>query len=112
MILPEEKYELDGKEILLRSANENADDANMLIDYLGIEKINAFIRKIGCPDTNADEVHAMNDAGGYFALYCGHDHKNSFVAHVHDLDLGYSPTCGFGCYGPKSRLRATNLLRI
>lgn len=60
---------------------------------------------IGCPDTNADEVHAMNDAGGYFALYCGHDHKNSFVAHVHDLDLGYSPTCGFGCYGPKSRLR-------
>ena len=34
MILREEKYELDGKEILLRSANENADDANMLIDYL------------------------------------------------------------------------------
>ena len=34
MILPEEKYELDGKEILLRSANENADDADMLIDYL------------------------------------------------------------------------------
>ena len=34
MILPEEKYELDGKEILLRSARENADDANMLIDYL------------------------------------------------------------------------------
>ena len=30
MILREEKYELDGKEILLRSANENADDANML----------------------------------------------------------------------------------
>lgn len=60
---------------------------------------------IGCPDENAGEVHAMNDAGGYFALYCGHDHKNSFVAHAHDLDLGYSPTCGFGCYGPKSRLR-------
>ena len=34
MILREEKYELDGKEILLRIANENADDANMLIDYL------------------------------------------------------------------------------
>ena len=34
MILREEKYELDGKEILLRSANENVDDANMLIDYL------------------------------------------------------------------------------
>ena len=34
MILPEEKYELDGKEILLRSAKENTDEANMLIDYL------------------------------------------------------------------------------
>lgn len=29
---------------------------NMLIDYLGIEKINAFIRKIGCPDT---KLHRM-----------------------------------------------------
>lgn len=34
MVLTEEKYELDGREILLRSANESADDANMLIDYL------------------------------------------------------------------------------
>lgn len=24
----------------------------------------------------------MRDAGGYFALYCGHDHKNAFVGHV------------------------------
>lgn len=32
MVLAEEKYELDGKEIVLRSAN--ADDADMLIDYL------------------------------------------------------------------------------
>ena len=32
MILAEEKYELDGKEIVLRSAN--TDDADMLIEYL------------------------------------------------------------------------------
>ena len=32
MILADEKYELNGKEILLRSAS--ADDADMLLDYL------------------------------------------------------------------------------
>jgi len=32
VILAEEKYELDGKEVLLRSATP--DDADMLIDYL------------------------------------------------------------------------------
>ena len=34
------------------------------------------------------EVDALREAGGYFALFCGHDHKNSFVGHVHDIDLG------------------------
>ena len=48
-----------------------------------------------CADENVGEVEALRDAGGYFALFCGHDHKNSFVGHVHDIDLGYAPTCGF-----------------
>lgn len=34
MILTEEKYELAGKEIVLRSANAGPDDADMLIHYL------------------------------------------------------------------------------
>lgn len=60
---------------------------------------------IGCSDENVGQVDAMRRAGGYFALFCGHDHKNSFVGHVDGLDLGYAPTCGFESYGPKSRLR-------
>lgn len=64
---------------------------------------------IGCADVNVGQIEAMRKAGGYFALYCGHDHKNSFVGHVHDMDLGYAPTCGFTCYGPKSRLRGIRL---
>lgn len=60
---------------------------------------------IGCADANVGEVDTLREAGGYFALFCGHDHKNSFVGHVHDIDLGYAPTCGFECYGPKSRFR-------
>lgn len=67
---------------------------------------------IGCADENVGEVEALRDAGGYFALYCGHDHKNSFVGHVHGLDLGYAPTCGFEAYGPKSRLRGIRLFEF
>ena len=55
---------------------------------------------------------ALHEAGGYFALFCGHDHKNSFVGHVHDIDLGYAPTCGFECYGPKSRFRGIRLFEF
>lgn len=34
-------------------------------------------RLIGCADENVGEVDALREAGGYFALFCGHDHKNS-----------------------------------
>ncbi|MBT1167169.1 metallophosphoesterase family protein [Bifidobacterium simiarum] len=64
---------------------------------------------IGCADTNCGEVEAMREAGGYFALFAGHDHKNAFVGHVDGLDLGYAPTCGFTSYGPKSALRGIRL---
>ena len=67
---------------------------------------------IGCADENVGEVAAMRNAGGYFALFCGHDHKNSFVAHADGLDLGYAPTCGFECYGPKSRYRGVRLFEF
>ncbi|KFI83942.1 putative phosphohydrolase [Bifidobacterium reuteri DSM 23975] len=67
---------------------------------------------IGCADENVGEVDAMREAGGYFALFCGHDHKNAFVGHVHGLDLGYAPTCGFECYGPKSRYRGIRLFEF
>ncbi|KFI47958.1 metallophosphoesterase family protein [Bifidobacterium amazonense] len=67
---------------------------------------------IGCADDNVGEVDAMRRAGGYFALFCGHDHKNSFVGHVDGIDLGYAPTCGFECYGPKSRYRGVRLFEF
>lgn len=67
---------------------------------------------IGCADENVGQVEAMRQAGGYFALFCGHDHKNAFVGHVHGMDLGYAPTCGFECYGPKSRLRGVRLFEF
>ena len=68
--------------------------------------------QIGCADVNVGEVEALRSAGGYFGLYVGHDHKNSFVGHVHGLDLGYCPTCGFESYGPESRNRAIRLFEF
>ena len=59
-----------------------------------------------------DIAPADATAGGYFALSCGHDHKNSFVGHAHDIELGYAPTCGFECYGPKSRFRGIRLFEF
>ena len=35
---------------------------------------------IGCADENVGEVDALREAGGYFALFCGHDHRNAIVA--------------------------------
>ena len=64
---------------------------------------------IGCADVNCGEVEAMRKAGGYFALFAGHDHKNAFVGRVDGFDLGYAPTCGFTSYGPKSALRGIRL---
>ncbi|KAA8829276.1 metallophosphoesterase [Bifidobacterium tissieri] len=64
---------------------------------------------IGCPDEDCGEVDTMRNAGGYFALFTGHDHKNAFIGHVDGMDLGYAPTCGFESYGPKSALRGIRL---
>ncbi|RSX51109.1 metallophosphoesterase [Bifidobacterium callimiconis] len=64
---------------------------------------------IGCPDEDCGEVDTLRRTGGYFALFTGHDHKNSFIGHVDGLDLGYAPTCGFESYGPKSALRGIRL---
>ena len=31
---------------------------------------------------------------------------------MHDIDLGYAPTCGVECYGPKSRYRGIRLFEF
>ncbi len=62
-----------------------------------------------CSERAVGEVEAMRRAGGYFALYCGHDHKNTFVATIDGMDYGYAPTCGFRSYGPHASDRALRL---
>ena len=55
---------------------------------------------ISCPDENTGEVDALVEEGSFFALYCGHNHKNTLICRYRGMDLGYAPTTGFGAYGP------------
>ncbi|MDR3345408.1 MAG: metallophosphoesterase family protein [Oscillospiraceae bacterium] len=53
------------------------------------------------PDENTGEFAAMLEKGDVFAMYVGHDHKNSWAAHhPAGIDLGYCPGAGFNTYGP------------
>ncbi|EFA22721.1 Ser/Thr phosphatase family protein [Bifidobacterium gallicum DSM 20093 = LMG 11596] len=62
-----------------------------------------------CGETNTGEVQAMRQAGGYFALFAGHDHSNTFIGDIGNFELGYAPTAGFTSYGPKAADRALRL---
>lgn len=65
-----------------------------------------------CSEHNSGEVRAMKNAGGYFALFCGHDHTNLFITHHDGLDMGYTPTCGFTSYGPRGKDHALRVFEF
>jgi hypothetical protein len=67
---------------------------------------------VSCPDTDAGEFAAMQESGGYFALFAGHDHRNAYVGEVDGILLGATPTCGFGSYGPPAPRRAARLFEF
>lgn len=56
--------------------------------------------RICSPEKNVGEFELLRDNGKVMAVFCGHDHKNDFVGQVDGIDLGYTPSGGFACYGP------------
>ncbi len=52
------------------------------------------------PDVNTGEFELLWSNGNVMGVFCGHDHKNDFVGRLDGIDLGYTPSCGFACYGP------------
>lgn len=52
------------------------------------------------PDVNAGEFEILQESGNVAGVFCGHDHKNDFLGQVGGINLGYTPSCGFACYGP------------
>lgn len=59
----------------------------------------SFREAVSAPDNNAREFESLREKGDIFAVYCGHDHRNSFVGNWGGIDLGYTPSCGFHDYG-------------
>lgn len=50
-----------------------------------------------------DEFEQLKKQGDVFAVYCGHDHYNSFIGKVDGIDLGYCPGAGYNTYGIRQR---------
>ena len=86
MILTEEKYELNGKEILLRSANP--EDAGMLIDYL-----KTVTRETGFLMTYPDEVkYTIDEEVKFINRYNEAENCLLMLAFV---DGDYAGNCSF-----------------
>ena len=49
------------------------------------------------------EFEQLKKQGDVFAVYCGHDHYDSFIGTVDGIDLGYCPGAGYNTYGIKQR---------
>lgn len=113
MIFNEEKYELDGKEIVLRSAN--ADDADLLIDYLKI--VTGETRFLMCEAdevkfTTEDEINFIEEhnksedallilayVNGEYAGNCSFEGKSSSRRVKHRAGIGialFQKYTGFG----------------
>lgn len=51
------------------------------------------------PNNNTGEFDAISECGDVMAVFVGHDHKNSFVGTYNGIDLGFTNSSGFNCYG-------------
>lgn len=54
------------------------------------------------PNENTGEFDALSECGDVKAVFVGHDHKNSFVGRYKNIDLGFTQSCGFNCYGNRT----------
>ncbi len=61
-----------------------------------------FLEPPSVPNENTGEFDALNECGDVMAVFVGHDHKNSFVGRYKNIDLGFTQSCGFNCYGNRS----------
>ena len=51
------------------------------------------------PDINTGEFEALSEKGNVLGVYVGHDHKNSYVGKVGNIDVGFTQSAGFNVYG-------------
>ena len=55
----------------------------------------------GCAPSGAStgEFEALSEKGDVLGVYVGHDHKNSYVGKVGNIDVGFTHSAGFNVYG-------------
>ena len=59
-----------------------------------------LLEAVSVPDSDRQGVRKpCGSWDDIFAVYCGHDHRNSLVGRWLGVDLGYTPSCGFNDYG-------------
>ena len=51
------------------------------------------------PDINTGEFEALSEKDDVLGVYVGHDHKNSYVGKVGNIDVGFTQSAGFNVYG-------------
>ena len=52
-----------------------------------------------CSAIENEEFQILKKYGNVLGVFCGHDHKNDFLAKYEGIDLAYTPSCGFASYG-------------
>lgn len=88
MVFAEEKYELGGKAIMLRSANANKNDADMLIDYL--KTVTGETRFLMC---EPDEVKYTTD--DELSFIKEHNESDNALLILVFVDGEYAGNCSF-----------------
>lgn len=60
----------------------------------GFETMGTRAEKECSPALNSGIFHCMVETGNVFAVFCGHDHSNDYIARLHGIILGYGRYSG------------------
>lgn len=69
----------------------------------GIKHMGAYGETPAALSRECKEFDQLKKQGDVFAVYCGHDHYDSFIGTVDGIDLGYCPGAGYNTYGIRRR---------
>ncbi len=71
---------------------------------------------VSCGPFNSGLFAMILDRGETRAVFCGHDHLNSYHGNYYGVLLGFTPGAGYGTYGfsgpEKNRLRGVRVFRL
>lgn len=84
----------------IRAFRTHKNEYYLLGDTCG--KNDVLLEPPSVPNENTGEFDAISECGDVMAVFVGHDHKNNFVGTYKGVDLGFTTSCGFNCYGNRT----------